>query len=211
MSKLRKSCVRIVPLGTIFMWVLIELAWYLPAAYHGWPDVPFRKINPIDMVPAMVFFLLLTNLPDLISICIFVKMHIHFKKASINAVQPIALNQQIAPPDDEYGGIWVGGNGDYPVGGNPDQNIGHGAGNDNANYHHHQQQSEHGAKAVMKSLKRHVIFSLTDVSILALAFAFCHPVSKPAGYLYNIAFSFWVPFFVIKSSFKQLENIKLCF
>ena len=207
MVELRKVCLKSIPLGTLFIWTLIELSWYLPATYYGFPDVPLEEIDPANMMPAMVLILFLTNLPDLVSIGIFIKMHLHFKKNGSNAIHPILANHQMVPPD-EFGGIWVGGIGDYPVGGNPDdQDNSHAAQAGNDDY---QQQSEHGAKKVMKTLKRHVMFCLTDVSILALAFAFCHPLSKPAGYLYNISFSFWVPFYVIKSSFKQLENIKLC-
>ena len=84
------------------------------------------------MMPAMVLVAFLINLPDLVSIYIFVKMHLHFKNSS-NAVHPIVVNQQMVPPD-EYGGIWVGGNGDYPVGANFDQDNSHAAESLNADY-----------------------------------------------------------------------------
>ena len=170
------------------------LVGYAIVISYGFPSV---RIHQLDKGAGLGYIagVVLLNVPDFISLGIYCKMLLHFRKSN-TAVHPNAeapINEQL----EEFGGIWVGGNGDFPMAevenpppipnGNPDN-------------------SDHNIKAVMSTLKKSVILSLLDMSMALAAFTYCHPLGLAIGHLHQIMAGCWIPFIVIKSSFKQLDG-----
>ena len=176
--------------------ILCQVLFLLPVLITGWPGV---KLTQLALTKAGLIQLSTSNIPDFASIIIFVKMRLHFRKK--NAVHPIIVQQPSL--DSGAGGIWMGGNGDHPMdeANGEDQDIHNGPNVNNAE----QEDTRHKAEAVMKALRRHSCLSLVDLTAAINFFFMCNQVSKIAVYFYVPGICFWIPLFVIKSSFKEMS------
>ena len=125
----------------------------------------------------------------------------HFSKIQ---AQPPPAQEDNEAAEQEFGGIWVGGNEDYPVGEeaneqqNQEQLPGPGLPN--------QDTSGHNIEAVTKALRWHASLSLVDVSMLLLAPLICTGWGNLVVHSGQLFYCFWVPFLVIKNSFSQLDG-----
>ena len=70
--------------------------------------------------------------------------------------------------------------------------------------------SEHLEKAVMKTLKRYVCFSVFDVIVIIFVSFHCYSLGKIFTYLYNLVCGYWIPLLVIRGSFRQMEKFGRC-
>ncbi len=67
--------------------------------------------------------------------------------------------------------------------------------------------SDHGEKAVMKAIKCHVSLCLVDAVLTFTTIFVCSPHGKIVFHLVVLVNGIWVPFIVIKNSFKQLDSL----
>ena len=95
----------------------------------------------------------------------------------------------------------MGGNGDYPINGNPNEE-----GNIDIN-NPAQEDTGHEKGAVMKTLKRHALLSLVDITAVVMTFFVCYPVGKAFGYVHVTVLCYWIPLWVVKSSFKHMSGL----
>ncbi len=66
---------------------------------------------------------------------------------------------------------------------------------------------EHKARSVMRALGLHLKFSLADIILTCLALFLCNIYVLSFFYVSQTICFFWLPFLVIRSSFKKLVSI----
>ncbi len=142
---------------------------------------------------------LLNNIPDFISIVLYILM-----KRRLNKVENGSNDfQPIEEEEDSYGGIWVGGHGDHPdVGGTttppPTPNPEHNSPAD---------KSEVPA-SILRILRLHVSWSMVDIVISFLCSMLLPHVSGIVlGYLFYSLGCFWIPIAVIRGNVRQLDGV----
>ncbi len=201
--------------------IIYHLAWYSILSSQGWPQVPLHQIEEhfVNLTTAVAALIL--NLPDLISIGVYLRMYRYFSKKNLVVPAPVDdNNEQIV--DENFGGIWIGGNGELPL-----QRMGGGdhgnddpTGNDGAavaNAHNvappadaSDDNDHHKAEAVMKTLRRYLLFALVDCVMVVGMLYYCYPIGHAIFYAYDIFFCYWFPFYFIKSSFPQMDDFGKC-
>ncbi len=182
------------------LWSQIAVQAYL--FMRGWPRVKMSEIGPGTFLLMFTLAACIANTPDIISILIYTKMWRHFR----TTVQPdLGDIPEIEMADDNYGGIWVGESVDelasyhsQEVETPPAVNMDH---------HSNEDQSHH-ARSVLKTLHWHLGFSLVDFSLPFIAILGCSEHIIRSIYFFQVVLYFWLPLFVIKKSFEQLNNAK---
>ncbi len=196
MDRLRRRSLLAVRMATIPLLVATFSIGYGILIMEGWPGVRIHEIDEDIFILGYGIGMVVANIPDYVSIGIFFKMSVHFWKKKNATVHPAV---ELEDQGEDFGGIWVGGaeNG----GGLPVPNVGEGQ-----QAPHNDEQDEHKAKAVMKTLKISMMLSLLDMTLIVLMYYKCYPLGKTSGYLHQIVSGCWIPFFVVKSSFKQMDG-----
>ncbi len=202
MARLRRLSLRCV-WGVLLPFALsCQVPCYLILANLGWPRKPWTELDHWSVVGAYTLALGLSNLPDLASIGLFIAMRCHF--GTNNSVQPMQDGGgHQGNPENDAGGIWMGGNGDFPL-----QHLGESASSESSKANADAEQ--HEAEAVMRILRRHAALSLLDVAGALVAAFYCHPAGKAAAYIQPVLSGIWVPFLTIKGCFHQMKDFGKC-
>ncbi len=163
---------------------LLALIWALTA--HGWPTTPMTVADRTSVVAVAV---LVSNVPDLLSVAIYARMWRHFRKKA-NSVYP--ANQPSAEEDADSGGVFPGGA--VFLAADDDLEI-------------QSQGEEDAAVKVMRTLRLHVLTSAFDLPLALYPLIPNRSVMRILGYHYSVIVTYWIPLYVIKSNFPQLDNI----
>ncbi len=190
----------------IFYFPFSQVPWYLIAKTRGFPTLTLAQIVAIypDILHKTVLAnTLVLNVPDVISISIYLKLVFKLRHAS---VQP-------EPPEDlvgaeDYAGIWMGDQHSM-------NNLGEAGSSTAAStpplpplpLPPSNLNSEHDVKSVLKVLKWHALSSMVDVTLVLSSLTFCSEIGKAAASLFQVFCYYYIPYFVIKKNFKQLNGI----
>ncbi len=68
-------------------------------------------------------------------------------------------------------------------------------------------EEEHKAKSVIKALGLHLKLSMADVIMTFASMFLCNFYGTLFFYIYQIICFFWLPFLVIRASFKELVSV----
>ncbi len=210
MAWLRRRCLLLVRSAAPVFLLLCQLPWFLIMRSQDWPDKSAMDMNPGMLCAALVSTNLFYNVPDFVSIGIYVRMVFKFRsKASgdSNAVHPEDNHhQQHQLPDEESGGIWVGAPAEEleevqssKSGDGSSTSISDGGGSSD---------DDDNARSVLRFLRLHVCLCLLDVGVvLAASLHFRHPAAKVLSYVYQLGCCFLVPFATVKTGFRQLDGM----
>ncbi len=186
LSRLTSKCCAAVWAVSIPYYALCHLPSYAMFTAHNWPRVRVNSLDAQVLMLSMVATNIIYNVPDYISIALYLKMWRRLRDHT--QVQP-----QIELP---YGGIWVGGNLDHPpieAAANSNNTIG----NDNQN---------DKAESIFSKLGLHVSVALLDMVMFFLAsMSIGNIVGRVLLHVHIVIFCYWIPFIVIKNNFKQLH------
>ena len=201
MDNLRKKGLLAVWIAVMPFCGLCQLPWILSVQSYGWPDVKISQMDSQMLKYVNIASVILSNLPDMISIVIFLTMLRHFRNKV--GLQPPPPPPPAPAPGD--GGIWMGGNNDYPLGRGevevqPQQQQ-------QPNQVANSEASQEQLASVMRALKCHAILSLVDLAMVILGLFVCGPLGNVIPFTYQIVCCYWIPFLVVKSGFKQLDNM----
>ncbi len=142
-----------------------------------------------------------TNLADLVSLVVFSRTYCnHSSKMWIYPMMD-DKEQQLAP-----GNV----SGDIPMENRNDVEPMHqdnsNNNNDNEAMPNHAVVSSVQHQVVARTLKMYTFLAVADVSMVASVLHMCYPVGHTASYLYQFVFSYWAPFYLIKSSFHEMDD-----
>ncbi len=201
MKSLRKKSLVTVWLTSIPLTILSKMAGILALSFAGWPEVGVGQISRGATLMASISIAVVVNLPDIVSVLIFVAIRRHFAQMPVQSPEGVEVHD-----DEMYGGIWVGGSGDYPLEAWPD----------NAEDHISSEEPDsakndcHEVKAAMRALKWHVRLCLIDVSFVVISYFGKSTSGTVLFYLFHMFSVFIVPFVVVTSSFKQFSLPRVC-
>ncbi len=164
---------------------------------NGWPVIRPSRHGKADLISVMI---ILTNIPDLVSICFYFKLWKHLS----NSIEPVAAAEGNAQDEaeGEAGGAFPA---DIPVAW-PIQEME----NDSAENGHVEDppndENTQRLKRVLRSLRYHSMTCLLD-----LLFAVVPQIPKKKGmvvvvHFYSLLVAYWIPLFVIKTNFKQMDS-----
>ncbi len=146
---------------------------------HGWPNVPIRSFGNSTGVLLTGTAILISNLPDFVSVIIYYIIWKHLKT-------PKECEEELP-----YGGIWVGEVFDDPI----------------PVVIHKNNDLEHKIDSVMKALHWHFKLCLVDLALPILTIWACNKKAIYFLYPFQILCFYWVPFLVIKKGFSQLDGV----
>ncbi len=233
LSRLRCHSILAVWVATILCLILSHLPFIIILVRD------FPKIDQMDpythfMVMASTF--IISNMPDIFSILLCIKMWHHFK----GQVGPLEGKVEIAQVavemrDTDYGGIWVGGGESLPemaLGAEipkivitspeeegsttataiqslcPPVNIVLEIPEEQESNVNSASAASHKVKSVMGVLRTHSLLALADLLAIVAMPLTCLRFGFIIGYVILFVFSFWVPLFVVNTSFKQLGSMR---
>ncbi len=173
-----------VPLG--------QVPWLYSISQNGWPA---RSISEIELknrgylVRIIFMTMVLSNVPDYLSILLYIKMYLMSKKL----VQPEIVVQN----QEGFGGIWVGDN--VPelegVAQVPQVHVPNGQQQDKMN-------------TISKLLKWNVVFSLVDLTSIILwdQLNCLGTLAISASFTFQNAISYWIPMLLLAINFKKFRG-----
>ncbi len=221
MQKLRRKGLSSVWIAFWPFVVLSQAPVYALLSSQGWPEVPPNQIDGFYLNIATIVSVIAINFSDLISVGIFLKMLYHFSKKNVVNVSPENNGQGV----EDFGGIWVGGAGDISmqeVNAEDGDNASNesvlsaesasvsNSNNNNSDNKDDAVQADHKAEAVMQTLWRYLLLAPVDIIVVIGMLYVCSPVGKAAFYVYVFVSDFWIPFYLIKSSFTQMNDFGKC-
>ncbi len=214
MTFLRQRSKKLILMSFLPFVTLCQLPWLCILLWNGWPEVPISDLDTGTFLWLSSSNIALSNLPDLASILIYIKMvcHFHWKRSAVQPEEPMA-NFVVVPEDlADFGGIWVGGDIASLEGGiNPSAGEVKDPAPPNNTQEHGTPKKEHDIKSVMRVLKWHVLLCMVDV-ILALSSALiCSPIGHGVLHACILASGVWIPFLIIKNNFQNLEYLRIVF
>ena len=219
--------------STIPFIIMCQLPWICILLWHGWPRVPMTDLEPRVFLMISVSTTVVSNVPDLASIVIYLKMVCHFRghQNSVHPLEHIGGKENTSSDSPDFRGIWVGEEmGATDSTGNnslQEQNPPSSPSQSPAPVPEpavvpapaptttpppqsvplNEAEPGHDVSTVMKVLRWHVCLCLSDASF-AVGFVFvCSPVGKAVYHITNIFLGAWVPILVIKNNFRQLDSI----
>ncbi len=182
----KKACIMVwvVAIPTFFCTRIVE---YVTIAGKSFPDIPnIKDIDRWALIGSMLISNFFYNIPDFISIVVYLKMSKYFSKKSVY-VHP-------NPPDQE--GIWVGNN---EVAAPP-----HVANHQDET---HQDQTNE-SKAILAKLRLHVTVSLMDMAYHVINAVLVRTLAGSIVIkVYLVVICFWLPLLVVKVNVKQLNGM----
>lgn len=194
----RKVCIAIWITELVFFPVS-QVPWYLIVVSKGFPEVSMNEImQPQKPEFALVAVVnnLTNNLPDMISVSVYLKMVWSLRRLVQPSADLTPTNQEHDTSSDlAYGGIWVGEGPELENHSPPPLP------NENS-------QASHNEKNVMRALKWHALLSLTDVALVTFAYFYCISGGKELGNICQILCYFYIPFLLVRFNFKQLQGIE---
>ncbi len=190
LSKLTGKCCMLVWCIAVPYNVLCHFPAYTLFTVNNWPEVRIKSLDSKVLMLTMVLTNIVYNVPDLISVALYLKMW--HKLRCHNTVSPQAENTI-----ERYGGIWVGGDFDYP----PNDNDANSNSSDMDSDDH-----DDKAESVLSKLGLHVSVALLDMLVFFVASRNIGSiVGRVLLHMHIVMFCFWIPFIVIKNNFKQLH------
>ncbi len=183
----KKSCVMVwvVAVPLMFCTRIVE---YVTVAGNCFPSLPnIQEVSRFAIISAMLISNVFYNIPDFISIIVYLKMTKHFSKKS-TYVHP-------NPSDQE--GIWVG---DVEVPEPPNN--------------HEDEETQQGqtseSKAILKKLRVHISLCLLDMAYHVLNAVLVRTVAGSIIIkVYLVVICVWLPLFVVKANVKQLDGMSM--
>ncbi len=160
---------------------------FVPIVATSWPDVPdIRRIDKKVLTSAMIASTFVYNFPDFVSLGIYLKMSLHFKRKN-KAVQP---GSHISVETIELGDVAL----NVPYQSEPP---------DMPAPNEHQD-----AKRIMAKLGLHMSVTMLDLAVSLVNSFLLHTVAgSVVAKLYLVVFCFWLPLLVIKANLKQLDDM----
>ncbi len=239
MDRLRRLSISIV-WGTEFILIpLCQLPWYLIVKDYGWPERSILDIllsDEIVALKAVTATVIMSNLPDYLSIALYASMIWHqFNKS--NSVDPTDDVENVEE-EGQFGGIWVGGSlsdrlperlpsTDMPLNWRemeirspppppPSSPLpcfqqpapSHPFPLEDEN-NDDDSQCYHKWSCVMPVLRWHVALSLFDVVATGVNVLFCQgELGKMITYLVQVCFCYWTSLVMITKNYRQLGSIR---
>ena len=80
MSALRRRCLVLLWVLTPAFLSLCQVPWFAAAMSQGWPGLRFRELDKLVFYSGISVSVVFTNLPDFVSIALYVIMLLHFRK-----------------------------------------------------------------------------------------------------------------------------------
>ena len=200
MNLLRKRTVLAFWATLIIFSITFVALWILLLSSQGWPEVRYQNMSGEFRLVSLSTSLLFLNIPDIISVIIYLVIWHHYaKQSSVHPAEPpLQLNEG-------GGGVFPAENvsintfDDYFIDAEiPGMNEEDEAGENN----------DHQKDSVLRVLKIHVLLASCDtlfIIILILIpnantrdFFSCH---------FHLLVAFWLPMFVIKRGFRKMDNL----
>ncbi len=200
-----------------------QIPWALAARRQGWPELNLRQMDKLGLYSGIFVTIVFANLPDFVSIYLYFKMLLHFRKqAPLVQEQQVGEQQQheeelpriqdqgrhrhedpFAVEDNQGGGVFMGPEELEEAGVGiaeanpvfPDDNLPPDGPNDEPAEH----SSEHHAASVLSKLRIHVLLSLVDMFTTFVIVALPAPLDKALVFVY-LKLCFWIPIAVIRSN-----------
>ncbi len=197
MSKVKKISFIGVWLAEVIFLPLGQMPWLVGITYLGWPETNITDIAQNEegyLIKISFINMFFSNLPDYISILLYVKMY----KLAKTSIQP-----EIEVPDLEaFGGIWVGDNIELE-----DEHVG--VAHDNALGTSHQQDK---MKSILNFLRFNAIFCLSDcIAPLLWDFLICQGIH---AVIFCCTFQnvvcYFIPILVLGTNFKKFKSFWFC-
>ncbi len=191
MPKLAKiSCVAVWMIEFIFL-LLCQLPAIISLLMIGWPRRGIQDIvnTNFDILMKMLFAtVLLANVPDFISIVLYIKMFLLARKN----VQPV-----LGGEDLPFGGIWVGDDDSQVVA----------ALNAQLN-----QANQDKIRAILKMLRWNAVFCLLDMAggVVWNQLVCKGTLALITAYTYQTLVCFWIPTLILASNFKWTSCCTFC-
>ncbi len=208
--------------------VMCQLPRYAIIKLNGWPEVHLSDMGvPVVFLSSFSVWLF-SNIPDFISISIFIVMLKHFKQQQVERISPGFSDQQ---QEEDYGGIWVGqeelalpgaqqtapdGISIITIESRNTPNVPNQVGTEVVHNNYIVQESQvenedlHRVTEVVKSLKLYVLTSLLDMVMIFTSLAACLPHSQLFMQVEILIGCFWIPLYVIVNNFPQLRKLFGC-
>ena len=119
MPRLKRRSQRLIWMSAVPFMVLCQASWLSILLWQGWPEVPIASLDRKVLLLTSSTTIALSNIPDLLSILVYLQMVRHFrrKKSSVQPSAAAANNNNNNNGDNEvvdefelanFGGIWVG-------------------------------------------------------------------------------------------------------
>ncbi len=102
MSELRRQSRRFIWTATPTYLVVSVIPGTMVNISHGWPRVPISELGPEVTTIRISVILVVANLPDVLSIAIYLKMWRELRKKQQQQ------DEIVQEEEDPFGGIWVG-------------------------------------------------------------------------------------------------------
>ncbi len=83
MSALRRRCLVLLWVLTPAFLSLCQVPWFAAAMSQGWPGLRFRELDKLVFYSGISISVVFTNLPDFVSIALYVIMLLHFRKKNV--------------------------------------------------------------------------------------------------------------------------------
>ncbi len=164
---------------------------------------PNANINMNGIAKVVSVAVAATNFPDVLSIIVYIKLWLHFWKKN-NDVDPSMVPEEQLPQNhqvEENSGV-------FPVEVGPAQpeNDRHFSTPPNKNGGS-TSVTENQATKTLRILRYHVLTSLMDLTFSVLPQIPNLAVKRIVSYHISVIITFWIPLWVIKKNFKQMDNM----
>ncbi len=143
-----------------------------------------------------------SNLPDIASIIVYIILWKHFNKSnSIGPTMPEHPHNQ-GEEEESISGVFPGGG----VPGNPEHDR-RSLPPIPKNKAGSTQETKKQAANTLRILRYHVLTSMVDVVFAVVALIPDLAMKRIAGFHLSVIVTFWIPLWVIKKNFKQMDNM----
>ncbi len=197
MSKISKVSFTGVWIAVVLFLPLSQMPWLFSITQEGWPDKQITEIggnNPGYLIKLVSGTMVLSNLPDYLSILLYVKMYM-LARTSVQAELPVVIPNPEAP-----GGIWMG------------EDLPHLE--DNYVVQQNSQNALHNdkMKSILVFLRWNAMSCLLDLaSGLVYDQLMCQGILGMIACLtFQNLVSHWIPMLVIGTDFKKFRGFLLC-
>ncbi len=217
---LRRRCLVGVWCATPAFLALCQVPWYVNMRMNGWPEVAFADMHSWVLFVNLFAVIVVSNLPDFVSVGLYLGMWLHFKvnAAASSSPPPPPVAVVVVEDEEPFGGIWVGEPEvqlDPQKEGKPPtpplrawedaQEESRGVQPQPQQQQQQQQQqvyTDHEVSAVLWVLRLHVVLSVSDLSLAALVYATCRTLGVVSIVTQQLVI-LWVPLVVVAGSFRR--------
>ena len=174
--------------AAVFSAILASTGGGLVAA----PRAAFWDRPVLDQFRHLVLRAAANNLPDLLSVALYMKMTRHYKSSSVHPAQ--------AEQEDSVDDLGSINSAVFPAEAWP-------APPQQQQQQQQQDQQQESFAKVMRILRLHAATSLLDVLAAALIFIRARAARLVVAYHVMLALTLWLPLYIVKTSFKQMDRM----